>query len=32
MEVEVSFSADGKFMGFGVGGATSFKISVGPAE
>jgi hypothetical protein len=32
MELEVSFNADGKFLGLGVGGATSIKVSVGPAE
>jgi hypothetical protein len=32
LELEVSFSADGKFMGFGVGGATSIRIKFTPAE
>ncbi len=31
IELEVSFSADGKFLGFGVGGSTSIKIKITPA-
>ena len=30
IELEVSFNADGKFMGFGVGGAASIKIKIAP--
>lgn len=30
IELAASFSADGKFMGFGVGGATTIKITVKP--
>lgn len=32
IELMVSFSADGKFMGFGVGGATSMKIKIVPHQ
>jgi len=32
LELEVSFSADGKFMGFGVGGATSVRVKFVPTE
>jgi hypothetical protein len=32
IELMVSFSADGKFMGFGVGGATSMKIKIVPYQ
>jgi len=28
--LEIGFSADGKFMGFGVGGTTTIKITVKP--
>lgn len=30
IEIELSFSADGKFLGFGVGGATSMKLIIEP--
>ncbi|MBI3790920.1 MAG: hypothetical protein HY275_08575 [Gemmatimonadetes bacterium] len=30
IEVQVSFSAEGKFLGFGVGGATSIKLVIEP--
>lgn len=30
IELSVSFNAEGKFMGFGVGGATSIKIKIAP--
>ncbi len=30
IELEASFSADGKFMGFGVGGAATIKIKIKP--
>jgi hypothetical protein len=30
IELEVSFSADGKFMGFGVGGSSTIKIKIAP--
>lgn len=30
VELEVSFSADGKFLGVGVGGATSIKVAFAP--
>lgn len=32
IELSISFSADGKFLGFGVGGATSLKIKIKPSE
>ena len=32
IELSVSFSADGKFLGFGVGGATSMKIKLTPGD
>ncbi len=32
ISLSVSFSADGKFLGFGVGGATSMKIKLTPGE
>ena len=32
IELTVSFSAEGKFMGFGVGGATSIKIKIAPTS
>lgn len=32
IEVEASFNADGKFLGFGAGGAVNMKIRVKPAE
>lgn len=32
IELEISFSADGKFLGFGVGGATSMKVVIAPDE
>ena len=31
IELSISFSADGKFLGFGVGGATSLKIKIRPS-
>lgn len=31
IELSISFSADGKFLGFGIGGATSLKIKIKPA-
>jgi len=30
IELEVSFGADGKFLGFGIGGATSMKVVIEP--
>lgn len=32
IELTASFNADGKFMGFGVGGAASFKIKIAPSS
>lgn len=32
IELEISFSADGKFLGFGVGGATSMKVVIAPDQ
>lgn len=32
IELSISFSADGKFLGFGVGGATSIKVKIRPIE
>ena len=32
IELVASFSADGKFMGFGVGGAASIKIKIAPEK
>lgn len=32
IELEISFNADGKFLGFGVGGATSMKVVVAPEK
>ena len=32
IELSISFSADGKFLGFGVGGATSIKVKIRPVE
>jgi hypothetical protein len=32
IEFSVSFSADGKFLGFGVGGAASIKVKIKPVE
>jgi len=32
IELSVSFSADGKFMGFGIGGAASIKIKIKPVR
>ena len=32
IELTASFNADGKFLGFGVGGATSITIRVGPSK
>lgn len=32
IELEVSFSADGKFLGIGVGGATSIKVAFAPSD
>lgn len=32
IELSVSFNADGKFLGFGVGGATSLKIKIKPTR
>lgn len=32
IEVSASFSADGKFLGFGVGGATTIKVKIKPSE
>jgi hypothetical protein len=32
IEVSISFNADGKFLGFGVGGAFSIKIKIKPTE
>lgn len=32
IELSISFSADGKFLGFGVGGATSIKVKIKPVE
>jgi hypothetical protein len=32
IELTISFSADGKFLGFGVGGATSIKVKIKPIE
>ncbi|HVN95805.1 MAG TPA: hypothetical protein VMT62_05215 [Syntrophorhabdaceae bacterium] len=32
IELSVSFSADGKFLGFGVGGETSIKIKIVPSS
>jgi hypothetical protein len=32
IELSISFNADGKFLGFGVGGATSLKIKIKPSE
>lgn len=32
IELAISFSADGKFLGFGVGGATSIKVKIKPIE
>jgi hypothetical protein len=30
IELSISFSADGKFLGFGIGGATSIKVKIKP--
>lgn len=32
IELSISFSADGKFLGFGVGGATTIKVKIRPVE
>ena len=32
IELSISFSADGKFLGFGVGGATFIKVKIRPIE
>jgi hypothetical protein len=32
IEFSISFSADGKFLGFGVGGSTAIKIKIKPIE
>lgn len=32
IELSISFNADGKFLGFGVGGATSIKVKIRPVE
>jgi hypothetical protein len=32
IELTISFSADGKFLGFGVGGAASIKIKIAPTS
>ncbi len=32
IELSVSFSAEGKFLGFGVGGATTVKITIRPSH
>lgn len=32
IDVAISFSADGKFLGFGIGGATSMNIKIAPAS
>lgn len=32
VQLELSFSADGKFLGIGIGGATSIRITVKPSD